>query len=137
MAVIFEPTDEQKTAWAEFVASRPDNVKAVAERFFPWILYRLKSSGHRVTLCSFGEHEDGTVTLTVNVTGEFNAVMFERSVFGISPDDLEECELPTEDESTGTLMGPQDVDANIDALRVMVRPDLFAMNEHGKAVRKQ
>ena len=125
MAHLYEPTDEMKAEWAEFVASRPDVVRKVAERFNPWTLYRIGKDGHRVTLYSFGEHEDGSVTLSVNVTGEFNCVMFERRVFGIKPEDLEECDLPDEGE----------IDDNIDALRVIMRPDLFSMDENGKAVR--
>ncbi|CAM5999267.1 unnamed protein product [Sphagnum balticum] len=137
MAHLYEPNDEMKSEWAEFVSSRPDAVRKVAERFNPWTLYRIGKDGHRVTLYSFGEHEDGSVTLTVNVTGEFNCVVFERRVFGIKPEDLEECDLPAEGEIMGALLHGEEVDDNIDALRVMVRPDLFEMNEDGEAVRKQ
>jgi hypothetical protein len=98
-----EPTAEQEAGWAAWVASRPPVVRAVAERFFPWKLYRLKSSGHRVTIHSFDEPEGETpVTLKVIVSGEFNLVAFERTVFGIAPDDLEECDLPDPDEPVGS-----------------------------------
>lgn len=137
MANIYEPTEEQKALYAEFVATRPEAVRLVAERFPPWTLYRIKGSGHRCHVYSFGEAEDGSVSLTVSVTGQFNAVMFDRNVFGISPEDLEECELPSADEATGTLMSPEAVDENIDAMRVMVRPDLFEMGPAGKAIRKE
>jgi len=132
MARLFEPTKAQLAHWRKWVKSRPPAVRAVAERFDPWSLYRLKSSGHRVTIYSFS----GDGTLTVNVTGQFNAVMFDRQVFGIAPDDLEPCEPPAPDEAVGTLMTPEDVDANRDALRVMVRPDLWVMNDDGTARRK-
>jgi len=112
MANVFEPTEEQQKNWAQWVAERPDNVRAVAERFLPWKLYRMRSTGHRVTVYSLGEHPDGTVTLTVNVTGEFNLLSFERRVFGISPDDLEECDLPAKDEPLGSAgMSIEDVKA--------------------------
>lgn len=137
MARIMEPTAEQETGYREWVASRPPTVRAVAERFEPWSLYRLKSSNHRVTIASFGEGQDGAVTLTVTVSGEFNLVMFERQVFGIKPEDLEPCDLPTDDEITGTMLSQQDAMDNIDAMRVMARPDLWVMGEDGKAVRKQ
>ena len=57
----------------------------------------MKSTGHRVTMYSYSEN--GTVT--VNVTGDYNVVVFERQVFGISPDDLEECDLPAPGEFLG------------------------------------
>ena len=72
----------------------------------------------------------------MNVTGEFNFVTFDRNVFGIYPDDLEPCEIPTPDELTGTVLTGEEVDENIDALRVLVRPDLFVMGDDGKAKRK-
>lgn len=97
-----EPTAEDLTSWKEWVASRPPNVRVWAEKFEPWTLYRMKSTGHRVTLHSFNEAKDGTVTLRVNVTGQFNLVSMERRVFGIDPNDLEECELPKPDEPVGS-----------------------------------
>lgn len=137
MARLMEPTEEQLTGYREWVASRPEHVRIVAEKFEPWSLYRLKSSGHRVTIVSFGEQEDGGVTLTVCVSGEFNFVMFDRNVFGIKPEDLEPCELPAPNEVTGAMMTPEQVDDNIDALRLMARPDLWVADEDGKAVRRQ
>ena len=103
MANFAEPTEEQRAGWAEWVAERPEAVRLVAEKFNPWALYRLKTSNHRVTLVSFDEPKDGSpVTLRVNVTGEFNRVAFERCVFGIKPEDLEECDLPGPDEPLGS-----------------------------------
>jgi hypothetical protein len=99
-----EPSAEQEAGWKEWVASRPHNVRVVAERFEPWSLYRMKSTNQRVTLVSFGEQEDGKVTLTVNVAGDFNFVVFDRQVFGIDPDDLEPCDLPPRDAITGALL---------------------------------
>ena len=137
MARHTEPTDEQIALWDDWVAERPPHVRAVAERFDPWSLYRMQSTGHRVTVQFFSEGEGGKVTLTVAVTGEFNLVSHERAVFGIDPDDLVPCDLPSADETLGAIMTPQDVENNIDAMRVLVRPDLFYMGEDGKATRKQ
>lgn len=105
MANWFEPTDNDRAGWAEWVAQRPEKVRAVAERFEPWKLYRLKSSSHRVTLVSFDQPKDESqpVTLKVHVSGDFNRVAFERTVFGILPEDLEECELPGQDEPLGSV----------------------------------
>ena len=60
----------------------------------------MKSTGQRVTLVSYGE--DGT--LRVLVSGQYNCIVFDREVFGIAADDLEECDLPGADEMTGTLL---------------------------------
>jgi hypothetical protein len=106
MARFIGPTPEQEQVWKEWVASRPDSVRAVAERFEPWSLYRMKSTGQRVTIASI--FEDGT--LSVNVTGEFNCVMMDRRVFGINPDDLEPCDLPDENEIIGTALTDDQVE---------------------------
>src|SRR5262245_52877430 len=109
MARIHEPTSEEEAGWKEWVASRPPAVRKVAERFDPWTLYRMKSTGHRVTLYSFGEGRDGCkVSLTVNVLGAFNLVTFERRVFGIDPDDLEPCDLPEANEPVGAAFTKED-----------------------------
>jgi hypothetical protein len=92
----------------------------------------MKTTGHRVTIASFSEDN----SVRVNITGEFNEVAFDRGVFGIDPDDLEPCDLPGSDEPTGSALTGKEVDDNIDALRVMVRPDLWEMGPDGKATRK-
>lgn len=127
-----EPTEAQEKGFRKWVRSRPKKVRAVAERFDIWTLYRLKDTGDRVTLHAFAN--DGTVT--VIVSGRFNLVMFEREVFGINPNDLEECDLPTADEPVGAALSPKEAADSLDELRVLVRPDLWTM-EDGKAVRKQ
>lgn len=131
MARFVEPTAEQERLWAEWLASRPARVRTVADQFEPWSLYRMKSTGHRVTVCSFFEGDP--VTLSVNVTGEFNAIAFERCVVGVDPSDLEPCELPDPDEALGAALTDQEVEENIDALRVAVRPDLWDVGPDGKA----
>lgn len=60
----------------------------------------MKSTGHRVVPYSYCE--DGTVT--VSVLGTFNKTMFERNVFGVSPEDLEECDLPGPEEELGAVL---------------------------------
>jgi hypothetical protein len=132
MARFFTPSKRQETKWAKWVASRPPIVRAIGERFDPWTLYLMKSTGQRVTLASI--FEDGTVS--VDVSAEFNLTLFESNVFGISPDDLEPCEIPSADELTGAVLTSTQVDDNIDALRCLIRPDLFMMSDDGKATRK-
>lgn len=104
--------DLDQAAWDAWVATRPACVQALCKRLPPDRLYLLKSSGHRVFMYSYSEN--GTVT--VCVTGRYNAVTFERRVFGIKPEELEECDLPGADEPLGTLLTERkDVDAFIDA----------------------
>ena len=102
------------TAFDEWVASRPPVVQEIIRKLPPDRLYRMKSTGHRVTLIAYAE--DGTVR--VNVSGQFNFVMFDRQVFGVKADDLEECDLPKAGEQTGTVLtGDEDVKDYIDAMR--------------------
>jgi len=110
MAKVIEWSKEQEKAWNEWVSSRPQIIQDLCKRFPPYNLYRLKKSDNKVTLYSY--EEDGT--MTVNVTGEYNVVMFNRQVFGISPDDLEECDLPSPEEATGTVLtDKEDVEKHI------------------------
>lgn len=111
MANWFEPTETAKKAWETFVASRPTVVREAIEKsgLVPWKLYRMSSTGHRVYLYSFDEQEDGTVTVQVDVTGQFNLVMMERRVFGIALDELTECDLPAVGEPLGSAgMSPEE-----------------------------
>ena len=109
MATIYEPTDDIRELWREFVESRPEAVRAVACRFNPWTLYRMGSSGHRCTIHSFDEEAGGAVSMQVNVTGEYNFVMFDRIVFGVDPDTITECDLPSNEEPVGNLDMPIDM----------------------------
>jgi len=112
MARWYEPTPEQVKLFDEWVAERPKSVQDFCERFPPWELYRIKSTGHRVIVYSIGQviTEDGEPTgkivVTVDVLGKFNFVLMERRVFGIDPDDLEPSELPADGELTGSLEIP-------------------------------
>lgn len=135
---VIEPTEEELIAYRQWVDTRPLAVRILAQRFDPWSLYRFKPSGHRVTVLSFDERIDGTVTLTVLVSGQYNAVLFERNVFGVRPDDLESADVPHPDERTGAVLTHEQVAHNIETLRVYARPDLWVMDETtGKAMRKQ
>ncbi len=114
MAKIFEMDPEAQATWNEWVAARPENVQVMCRALPPDRLYRMKSTGHRVQLYSYCE--DGT--LTVIVSGKYNAVMFDRRVFGISAADLEECELPLPGERLGAALTEQkDVDKFIERAR--------------------
>jgi hypothetical protein len=88
---------------------RPLIIQAVIDKLPPWNLYLLKTSGHRVTIYAYDENEDGTVSLQVNIEGRYNLIVTERRVFGVKPEDLEECDLPKKDEDVGSLGIPMSV----------------------------
>ena len=92
MAKIAELADP--AAWEEWVSSRPPVVQELCRRYPPDRLYSMKPHGQRVTLVSYSEK--GTVT--VDVSAQWNFVTFERQVFGVNPVNLEECDLPADDE---------------------------------------
>lgn len=112
-----EWTKEQKQEWEKWLSERPPQIRELAQKFPPDKLYLLKTSNHRVYPISYSE--DGT--LTVVVSGQYNVVMFDRNVFGINPNDLEECDLPDENESLGTVLTEEeDVESYIDTVRPIV-----------------
>lgn len=114
MAKWMEWTEEQEAEWAEWVSTRPAVIQEMCALLLPNRLYLLKTTGHRVTIMSYSEDR----TVTVAVTGQYNAVRFDRRVFGIKPEDLEECDLPGPDEKVGTaITDPQAIEAHIDAMR--------------------
>ncbi len=113
MARWFEPDEAQQAEWKSWVDSRPEAIRSLCERFPPWELFRLRDTGHRVYAAAF--HDNGT--LTVAVTKEFNALAFERQVFGIAPEDLEPCDLPAEGEPLGVLLDEDEQIAYINERR--------------------
>jgi hypothetical protein len=97
MAKVIEWTAEQRANWDQWVASRPDIVRELATKFPGDRLYRIKKSGDRGTIASYSEN--GTMTLIVD--GTYCRVLFGKNVFGLHPDDIEECDLPGPDEQLG------------------------------------
>lgn len=115
MAILFE---QDEVEWQKWLKKRPPHVRAIAEKYPPNRLYRLKTTGHRVTVYSLREGKGGAVTMTVNITAEYNLVDFERQVFGIDPNDLEECDLPAPGEPLGCIINhPTDLKRYIKQLR--------------------
>lgn len=75
--------------WDAFVAGLPPVVKALCEKLPPDRLYRLNTTGQRGMIHSYSE--DGTVTM--NFPAEFNPCsIFPLQVFGLDPNDIEECD---------------------------------------------
>jgi hypothetical protein len=99
MAIVRPAQDP--VACEEWICSRPPKVQEAIRKCPPDRLYRMKS-GHRCTIYSYSEDAiTGDVTLIVDVTGEFNRVLFGRRVFGVAVDELAECDLPTPNEDLG------------------------------------
>ena len=99
MAIIHEFSEKERKEWEAWIETRPKSIQKMIKKFPPDILYRMKSTGHRVALYSY--EEDGT--MTVLVTGKYNKLSLERRVFGIKAEDLVECDLPDEDEELGVV----------------------------------
>jgi len=98
MAILYA-LEEQEPYWSEWLVEQPSTIRALIARYPPNRLYRM-ADGQRVTIV--GYRDDGTVT--VDVSGEFNLVTFERCVVGVNPAKLVECDLPDADELVGTLL---------------------------------
>ena len=79
------------TSWNKWVSHRPPIIQDLCKRLPPDRLYKNIPSGHFVTIISY--FEDGTVK--VDVSSRYNTLVFERQVFGVKADDLEECNLPS------------------------------------------
>jgi hypothetical protein len=100
MVALREVTEEMKAGWLKWGEGRPQVIRDAVAKYNPWTLYRLKSTGQRGTLYSFSE--DGTCTM--EITGKYNLLTFDRMVFGIKLDDIEECDLPPEGEPVGEML---------------------------------
>ena len=75
----------------EWLAGRPESIRALADKIKPWCRYRIKATGQHCVLSSYNEY--GTVRVTVNGHDDYTInvgnVMQPFYVFGIIPDDLE------------------------------------------------
>ena len=89
MAELFHVDVAAMAEWTDWVKGLPDDVRKIYERFFPNRLYRLKSTGQRGTVYSVSENK----TVTMSFPLEFNPLsVIPLRVFGIDPDDIEECD---------------------------------------------
>lgn len=94
-----DPSPEILAEIEKWLVTRPAIVQKLARDFPPFKLYRLKTSGQRVTISSMNAK---TGHFTVEVRADFNLVGQTRGVFGIKSEDLEECDLPEDGEIVGT-----------------------------------
>lgn len=83
-----EPTTpEQIAEWEKWLDERPPHVREIAEEFPPWPTYRLTTTGQYAAITQYDEHEDGRVTVRVNVWRDWLPLV--HGVFGIDPRSLE------------------------------------------------
>lgn len=115
MAVLFPlPTDEEYRAWFD---ARPPAIQVMIRRWPPNRLY-LMDSGRRATIAAYQERGDGTYTVMMDVTGEYNQIAFARRVFGVDPETLVECDLPEPGEPLGVLLKTkEEIDAYVAQMR--------------------
>lgn len=117
MAKIIEMTENQQKEWNKWLKTRPAIIREVATKYPADKLYLLKTTNQRVEIISY--FEDGTVK--VFVSGKYNLCDFEHHVFGINPDDLEECDLPNPGEKIGAILqNKKDIEKYIDYIRPFV-----------------
>ena len=126
VANIAELTDP--AGWEDWVASRPPVVADLCRRYPPDRLYMMKPTMQRVTLVSYSEN--GTVT--VDVGSQWNFVTFEREVFGVDPANLEECDLPADDEPTGAVLTTE---SSVRSYCEVLRADMLAKGPNVRAKR--
>lgn len=100
MANITEPTEEKLKEIQEWLKDRPQIIKDLCEKIPPYKLYEVKTGNcdkcltKKVTIYSY--QEDGTIT--VNLSRNFNIIKEDLNVFGMFPEELIECDLPTDNE---------------------------------------
>ena len=93
-----EPTGQQLVEWQEWLAERPPNVRAVAERLPPWRKYWLTTTGQHARVVSYEEDDAGDVTVSIHVWRDWHPV--EWNVFGVDPESLAEGDPPSDRDDT-------------------------------------
>lgn len=81
-----EPTKAMLKSWAKWVASRPESVRQICERFPPWHYYEMPKTRQIVAIEAWAE--DGTMRVTVLGDQISIPSIVPFQVFGVPPDDL-------------------------------------------------
>jgi hypothetical protein len=81
-----KPSADTMLLWDEWVASRPDAVRKVAEGMPPWFYYDYQETGQIVTIEAYAE--DGTLRVTVVGDRISIPTIIPFEVFGVKPEDL-------------------------------------------------
>ncbi len=98
----------QQAEWDAWLADRPDCIREAGKKLVPWKLYYDRESGMRCTLVGFTEvkppDQPRKAEVIADFTGRYNLISFNRRVHGLSVDQLEECDLPAENEPLGVML---------------------------------
>lgn len=97
MAERYDMSGEKLETWRRLLESMSPECRALAKRYPVNKLYRIKSTGMRGYPIAYSED----LTISLNVTGEYNRVTFSHIVFGLTEEHIEECELPLPGEDLG------------------------------------
>lgn len=98
----YEPTPLERATWDAWIGDLPEAVRLVAEKLKPWRPYVFKPTGALVVIYCVDQPDDATqpITLQVDVTSALNeGVLFDRRVFGVKLEDVEEWAGPEGDAS--------------------------------------
>ena len=90
-------TPEQEREWNEWLDERPPMIRAAAEKFPPWHLYKLTPTGQLARIMSYAEPAavDAKVTVTIHAWYDWHPPGLPGlNVFGVDPEDLEIVETP-------------------------------------------
>jgi hypothetical protein len=80
------PTKKMLKEWGKWVASRPDAVRVICEKFPPWSYYEMPKTKQIVVIEAWAE--DGTMRVTVVGDQISIPAIVPFQVFGVPPDDL-------------------------------------------------
>lgn len=86
------PTETEVEAWRVEISTWPPTIRPIAERFTPWAVVRIKSTGALGRAHGFSEALDGAVTVDVMVRQHWNPHLHidrDQLVSGLSPTALE------------------------------------------------
>lgn len=111
---LYELTGEKLEEYNKWLKSRPRTIQKLCQKCPPDRLYRIRDTGERCYIVAYSEDR----TIRVAITGKYNYTMIDKTVFGLLPEDLEECDGPEPDEKIGTVFTEQkDIDNYIDLLK--------------------
>jgi hypothetical protein len=88
---VFEPLKSHERIYQRWLAGEPEVIRKVAERFDPWTLYLMRSTGKKVMVRAFVASGDLRMVLlrvsTIDVDAE--TLLGVESISNVDPDDLE------------------------------------------------
>lgn len=80
------PSDQELSEWAEWVATRPENIQKLCEQLPPWYYYHMPETKQIVEIEAYAD--DGTMRVTVVGDQISIPTIVPFGVFGIHPNDL-------------------------------------------------